>query len=76
MIKHLTRSALITSTLLLAACGGGGGGSSTGTVSIAVQDAPVDGADAVYITFSRIDLHSPDGTQSFVLDSDPLTADT
>jgi hypothetical protein len=74
MIKHLARSALVTSTLLLAACGGGGGGSSTGTVSIAVQDAPVDGADAVYITFSRIDLHSPDGTQSFVLDSDPLTA--
>ncbi|MFZ5465678.1 MAG: DUF4382 domain-containing protein [Pseudomonadota bacterium] len=72
MIKHLARSALAISTLLLAACGGGGG-SSTGTVSIAVQDAPVDGADAVYITFSRIDLHGPDGIESFVLDSDPAT---
>ncbi len=74
MHKLIPPSALALSTLLLAACGGGGGGSSTGTLSLAVQDAPVDGADAVYITFSRIDLHGPDGTQSFILDSDPATA--
>ncbi|HET19775.1 MAG TPA: DUF4382 domain-containing protein, partial [Chromatiales bacterium] len=45
----------------------------SGIISIAVQDAPVDGAVAVNITFSQIDLHGPEGTQSHVLDSDPTT---
>lgn len=76
MHKIFTRSALGLSILMLAACGGGGGDTAstgTGTVSIAVQDAPVDNADAVWISFSQIDLHGPDGTQSHTLDSDPNT---
>jgi hypothetical protein len=67
-------TALALSTLMLAACGGGGG-TSTGTLSLSVQDAPVDGADAVNITFSRVELHRASGeTLNDILDSDPVAA--
>lgn len=70
----IARTTLALSTLLLAACGGGGGGTSTGTLSLSVQDAPVDGADAVNITFSRVELHRSSGeTLSYTLDSDAVT---
>jgi hypothetical protein len=51
--------------LLLAACGGGGG-DATGDISIAVTDAPVDSADAVWVQFSGVEL-KPQGGPAFML---------
>jgi hypothetical protein len=44
-------------TLLLTACGGGGGGGdSTGTASLSLTDAPVDGAMEVVVSIDGVDL--------------------
>ena len=48
--------------LVLAACGGGGGGSSdsaggTGTLRLALTDAPACGYDAVNVTIERVRVH-------------------
>jgi hypothetical protein len=43
--------------LLLSACGGGGGdGSGTGTLTLSITDAPVDGATAVVVEFTGVEL--------------------
>lgn len=48
-----------TLPLLLAACGGGGGGSSssTGTLNVALSDAPSCGYDAVNVTVTGVAVH-------------------
>ena len=58
-----TRSTLINYiaatfvALMLTACGGGGGGdSSTGTLDLAITDAPVDAAKAVVVEFTGVEL--------------------
>jgi hypothetical protein len=44
----------------LAGCGGGGGGGGgsgeTGTLDMSITDAPIDGAEAVFVTFTGIEL--------------------
>ena len=52
------------SLAVLAACGGGSGNGklSTGAVSVSLTDAPVDGATAVVVAFTGIDLQASDGT--------------
>ncbi len=51
-------SILYSSFLLLVACGGGGSSSpSTGTISLALSDSPVDEATSVTITVDRITLN-------------------
>ena len=46
---------LASMCVLVAACGGGGGNEDgTGTLSLAVTDAPVDDAQAVVIQFSGV----------------------
>jgi len=52
--------------LLLSACGGGGGGSaggSTGTLNIAITDAPVEGVTEVWVQFTAVTLKPADGEQ-------------
>lgn len=61
MIKLTRNSALplaAVSALLLAACGGGGsGGASTGTMRLALTDAPACGYDHVYVTVVAVKVH-------------------
>lgn len=45
----------------LASCGGSSG-SSSGTLNVSLTDAPVDGASAVVIAFTGIDLQHTDGS--------------
>lgn len=67
-MKNIT-SSILTNTiaasglaLLLVACGGGDGdGSSTGTLNLAITDAPVDAAKAVVVEFTGVELQHADG---------------
>lgn len=47
--------------IILTACGGGGGG--TGTLNVAVTDAPVDGVAEVWIEFDGVTLKPQNGQQ-------------
>lgn len=47
--------------VLLAACSGGGGSGSTGQLSLAVTDAPVDSAVAVVVKFTKVELQPRNG---------------
>ena len=50
---------------LLAGCGGGGGGSTEtpmGRISLGITDAPVDGATAVVVKFTAVELKPEDGS--------------
>lgn len=44
-------------TLLLAACGGGGSDASSGTLRLALTDAPACGYDHVYVTVDSVKVH-------------------
>ncbi len=60
---------LVACALTLPACGGGGGssdgmGAQTGQLSLAIGDAPVDGATEVVVVFTGIELHSNGGTRT------------
>ncbi len=55
---------LLASSAVLAACGGSGSDDNTGRLSLGVVDAPVDDAQHVYVQFSGIELHGPDGSVS------------
>lgn len=44
-------------TALLSACGGGGSSASTGTLRMAVTDAPACGYDHVYVTVNAVKFH-------------------
>ena len=51
----------------LVACGGGGGSSSTGTLKLAMTDAPACGYDHVYVTVNKIRVHqsaNADGSEA------------
>jgi hypothetical protein len=55
-------------SLLLTACGGGGGSSSssTGTLSLGLTDGPVEGAQAVVVAFTSVEVHGAENkTYSF-----------
>lgn len=52
---------------VLAACGGssgGGEGASTGSLTLRIGDAPVDGAREVVVVFTGVALHGPGGTRN------------
>lgn len=74
MASTCTKSAAVLSAMFLAACGGGGGGG-TGTVSLAITDAPVDGVDQVWVQFQSIELKPKNGSAiRFDFDT-PLSVD-
>ena len=50
-------AAVSAATLLLAACGGGGSDGSTGTLKLALTDAPACGYDHVYVTVDSVKVH-------------------
>ena len=69
-MRNTLTSALIKTTLatgialLLTACGGGSGGSSsstTGTLNLAITDAPIDDAKKVVVQFTGVELQGPSG---------------
>ena len=64
--------AVATSALLLSACGGGSSDSTeatatTGTLSIAITDAPVDDAEIVNVQFTEIELKPKSGESTTVI---------
>ncbi len=56
----LAASALLASQL--AACGGGGNSTGTGQLKFSVADAPVDGATAVVVKFSGVEVKPKNGS--------------
>jgi hypothetical protein len=62
MTRASTFAALIFGTVTLTGCGGGSSGSGIGSLNLSLTDAPVDGAAAVVVVFTGIDLHRSDGT--------------
>lgn len=69
-MNHQIRTGiLVACALALPACGGGGSsndgmGAQTGQLSLAIGDAPVDGATEVVVVFTGIELHSNGSTRS------------
>ncbi|MDH4023712.1 MAG: DUF4382 domain-containing protein, partial [Gammaproteobacteria bacterium] len=71
------KTAGVLPAILLVACGGGGGGGGggTGTVSLAITDASVDGVDQVWVQFQSIELKPKNGSAiTFDFDT-PLSVD-
>src|SRR5215472_9683553 len=68
---------LITTAALLglAGCGGGGGGAGSGEMKLAVGDAPVDGATAVVVKFTGVELTGNSGTPYTINFAQPKTID-
>jgi hypothetical protein len=58
----------------LAACGGSGS-DATGMMSLAVADAPIDGAQAVVVKFSGVELTANSGTPTTISFAQPKTID-
>jgi len=61
-------------TLGLAACGGGSGGGA-GQMTLAVADAPVDGAEAVVVKFTGVELTANSGSPVDITFATPKTID-
>lgn len=61
----------LAALFLFAGCGGGGGGggSGTGTLTLSITDAPIDGAAAVVVEFTGVEL-KPSGGGRVVFDFD------
>ncbi|HYW04892.1 MAG TPA: DUF4382 domain-containing protein [Gammaproteobacteria bacterium] len=67
MQKGIAASIVLLAGLALAGCNSGGSGG-TGTISVAVADAPVDSASSVVIQFSSIEIKPASGpAQTFTL---------
>jgi len=64
MARVLTTLLLAGGIGALAACNGSGGTSSTGSMSLAVTDTPVDSAQSVVVAFTGVTLHGPNGTRT------------
>ncbi len=65
---------LATVALGLGACGGSGGGSA-GQMSLAVADAPVDGAQSVVVKFTGVELTGDSGNPVDIMFAQPKTID-
>jgi hypothetical protein len=65
---------LATATLALSACGGGGG-SSTGQMALSVADAPIDGAEAVVVKFTGVELTGNGGNPVTITFAQPKSID-
>src|SRR5262245_15927777 len=72
--------ALLGMTALgVSGCGGSGGGevasATTGSLSVNITDAPIDGATEVIIVFTGIELHQAGGTTTTIDFSSPKSID-
>jgi len=65
---------LVATALGLGACGGGGG-VDTGQMKLAVADAPVDGAQAVVVKFTGVELTGNSGNPFQITFSQPKSID-
>ncbi len=62
-VPQLLMCAPALAVAVLTSCGGGGGSTSnSGALTLKLTDAPVDGASAVVVAFTGIDLQRADGT--------------
>lgn len=59
LVRNMQLSLSVLAVASLAACGGGGGGDS-GTLNLALTDAPSCGYDAVNVTIEKIRVHQSD----------------
>lgn len=59
----------------VAACGGSSSGDSTGTMNLAVTDAPVDDASAVVVEFTGVALRPQSGEEIVITFDSPRTID-
>lgn len=79
MIHRLKRCLLELFMGTLAACGGGSGGVSggepTGTLTIGLIDAPVDGVTAVWVQFSGVTLQPQGGGSAIEIPFSTITVD-
>lgn len=71
-MKTINKIILSAAVLGLVACGSDD--PTTGSLSVAITDAPVDGATAVVVEFTGIELQGPDGRTDIDFDS-PMTID-
>jgi len=62
-VRH---AAIALSLFALASCGGGSSSSSQGSLTLSLTDAPVDGATAVVVAFTGIDLQRADGSTTSI----------
>ena len=60
LVRNLKLSMGVLAVASLAACGGGGSGSETGTLKLAVTDAPACGYDSVNVTIEKVRVHQSD----------------
>ncbi|MDE2306522.1 MAG: DUF4382 domain-containing protein [Gammaproteobacteria bacterium] len=70
---YLRAGILLGAACALCACGGSGAGS--GQMSLSVADAPVDGATAVVVKFTGVELLQSDGTPVDINFSQPKSID-
>jgi hypothetical protein len=72
LFSCLCISLVAVATLLLPGCGGGDGAaqSSTGKLTLAITDAPVDDATALVVKFTAIEL-KPESGEAFTIALDP-----
>lgn len=74
--KTLSKALLaLSSAVLLTACGSSGGGSGggtintgSGTLSLNITDAPIDGVRAVYVAFDAVKIKGSDGWTTIDID--------
>lgn len=60
-VSRLLWPATIAACGLLAACAGGGASNSSGSMTLSITDAPVDGLKSVYVVFTGVELKPTDG---------------
>jgi hypothetical protein len=76
MKKNLLLPVLgVSLAAILASCGGGSSDGATGTVSVAVTDAPVDQANAVVVEFTGVALRPAGGEEIIINFDSPRSID-
>ena len=74
-VPRLLWPATIAACGLLAACAGGGAGNSSGSMTLSITDAPVDGVSSVVVTFTGVELKPSNGPSFSVDFSSPKSID-